>query len=433
MSRSISFWMLSLAACSVLGGLSWDTVRAAEPFPPASSLPRQGTLPNPLKMFNGAPVTTADQWRAERRPELKRLFQHYMYGVFPQPPGKLTVKVEYENAQAFSGKGMLRCLAVHYGPTATPPLQILLAVPNRRTAPAPVFVGLNFSGNHTVLPDEHIPLPAAWMPSHCKTCVKNKATAAGRGMETAVWSIEQTLERGYAVATAYCGDIDPDRNDFTDGVHPHFVSTGSATRSPQDWGTIAAWAWGVHRMVDYLVTDSAIDQTRIAVFGHSRLGKTALLAAAFDERIALTIPHQAGTGGTAPSRHKIGETVQRINTVFPHWFCDEFKNFNTEVEKLPFDQHCLVALCAPRPVLFSNAVEDQWADPSGQFRVLQEAEPVYRLLGSKGLAQQEFPPLGTLVDSPLGYYIRAGNHSTTPGDWKIFCDFADSRFRRKQP
>src|SRR5205085_8774413 len=164
-------------------------------------------------------------------------------------------------------------------------------------------------------------------------------------------------------------------------------------------GTIAAWAWGVQRAVDYLVTDKELDAARIIAVGHSRLGKTALLAGAFDERIALVIPHQAGCGGTSPSRGKVGESVRRINTSFPHWFNTAFKEFNDQPDRLPFDQHCLVALVAPRPVLFSNAVEDTWANPDGQFQVLQAADPVYRFLGVEGLAAKEMPEPNRLVAS----------------------------------
>jgi hypothetical protein len=186
----------------------------------------------------------------------------------------------------------------------------------------------------------------------------------------------------------------------------------------------------LHRAVDYLHADRDIDTNRIAVFGHSRNGKTALLAAAFDDRIDLAIPHQAGCGGTAPSRGTVGESVKQINDRFPHWFDGEFKKFNQEPAKLPFDQHCLIALVAPRPVLLSNATEDTWANPAGQFEMLQAAEPVYRLLGAGGLEATEIPAPGTLVNGKLGYFIRPGKHSTTPQDWKIFLDFADRHFGR---
>jgi hypothetical protein len=184
--------------------------------------------------------------------------------------------------------------------------------------------------------------------------------------------------------------------------------------------------------VDYLVTDPDVDPKRIAVVGHSRNGKTALLAAAFDERIALAIPHQAGCGGTAPSRGTIGESVKQINDRFPHWFNAEFKKFNDQPDKLPFDQHCLVALMAPRPVLLSNAQEDQWANPAGQFEVLLAAEPVYRLLKAGGLDAKQMPPLGKLVDSKLGYFIRPGKHSMTREDWLVFLDFADRHLGKRR-
>src|SRR6185369_11358159 len=210
--------------------------------------------------------------------------------------------------------------------------------------------------------------------------------------------------------------------------HPHYLRKGQSQPGPHDWGTIAAWAWGIMRAVDYLHMNPDIDTARIAVVGHSRLGKTALLAGAFDDRIDLIIPLQAGCGGTAPSRGKIGESVEKINTSFPHWFNDEFTKFNTQPEKLPFDQNCLVALCAPRPVLFANAQEDTWANPDGQFDVLKAADPVYRLLGAGGLDAKTMPELNRLVDSKLGYFIRPGKHSMTPTDWQIFRDFADKHF-----
>jgi len=168
------------------------------------------------------------------------------------------------------------------------------------------------------------------------------------------------------------------------------------------------------------------------VVGHSRLGKTALLAAAFDERIALVVPLQAGCGGTAPSRGKVGESVKQINDRFPHWFNGTFKEFNDQPDRLPFDQHCLVALVAPRPVLFSNATEDTWANPAGQFQVLQAADPVYRFLGAGGLEAKEMPEVGKLIDSRLGYYIRPGKHSMTKDDWKGFLDFADKQLSRQR-
>jgi dienelactone hydrolase len=268
------------------------------------------------------------------------------------------------------------------------------------------------------------------MASSCKGCTNNAATDAARGSQAADWPLAEIVRRGYALAAFYSGDVDPDRKEVSEGVYAWLAGGDPARNNPTNRGTIAAWAWGFHRCVDYLVTEPGVDAHRIAALGHSRNGKTALLAAAFDERIAIAFPHQAGCGGSSPSRGKTGESVKAINGQFPHWFNAQFKQFNDAPERLPFDQNCLVALCAPRPVLFSAAEGDQWANPSGQFQVLQAADPVYRFLGKEGLAAKEKPPQGQLVDSPLGYYVREGKHSMTTNDWNVFMNFADRQWRK---
>jgi len=275
-------------------------------------------------------------------------------------------------------------------------------------------------------------LTRGWLYDSCKGCTNNHATVAARGSQAADWPIEQIIDRGYALASFASTDVDSDRADISDGVYAWMAKerTGSANNSPTHHrGSIAAWAWGFQRCVDYLVKDRDIDARRIVAVGHSRNGKTALLATAMDERIAMAIPHQAGCGGTAPSRGKTGESVKQINDRFPHWFNAEFKKFSEHTERIPFDQHCLVALCAPRPVLFSNAVEDQWANPGGQFEVLQAAEPVYRFLRAGKLGANKMPDVGQLVDTELGYFIRPGKHSMNNDDWMIFLAYADKQLR----
>jgi hypothetical protein len=301
----------------------------------------------------------------------------------------------------------------------------MLVVPNGARGPVPAFLTMNFCGNHALTADARVPLARGWLYNSCKGCTNNTATEDARGTQSADWPLADIIGRGYALASFYSGDVDSDRKEVSDGIYAWLAGGDPLKNPPSHRGSIAAWAWGFHRCMDYLVADRDIDSRRIAAVGHSRNGKTALLAAAFDERIALAIPHQAGCGGTAPSRGKVGESVERINTSFPHWFNAEFKSFNESTDRLPFDQHCLVALCAPRPVLFSNAQEDQWANPSGQFEMLQAADPVYRFLGVEGLAAKEMPPQRQLVSSRLGYYIREGKHSMTADDWGIFLNFAD--------
>ena len=407
--------------------VSTRIVVAEARFPEPDRLPSHPELPNPLVLFDGTRVTSKEQWIEKRRPELKALFQNYMYGHLP-PPVKIKSKVQHEDTEAFGGKATLRDVTISFGPPGTPPIQLLLIVPNARKEPAPVFLGITFCGNHALVSDPAVRLPTVWM--YPGPGVKDhRATEAGRGKQIDVWALEQSIDRGYAVATFYSGDVDPDRPDVREGIQAH-LRAKDAKATDHDYGTIAAWAWGAQRVVDYLCERDDIDRTRIALVGHSRLGKATLLAAALDERIALAIPHQAGCGGTAPSRtnNPKAESVRRINTSFPHWFDGAFKRFNDCTDKLPFDQHCLIALMAPRPILLSNAVEDQWANPSGQFQMLQAADPVYRLLGTTGLKAREMPEVGTCSDGKLGFSLRAGKHSMTVGDWKVFLDFADKHF-----
>jgi len=255
------------------------------------------------------------------------------------------------------------------------------------------------------------------------------------------WALDQSIARGYAVATFWNGDVVVDDKDAAEEMLRKFRASDSAERGPADTATIAAWAWCLSRAADYLVTDPALDPKRIAVVGHSRNGKTAMLAAAFDERFALAIPSQAGCGGTAPCRvseelSKEGangrptvETVKRINTSFPHWFCGNFKAFNEQRERLPFDQHELIALCAPRPVLLSCAMEDVWANPPGQFEMLRAADPIYKLVAGDGLGATQMPEVSKLLQSRLGYYIRPGKHSMTREDWGVWLDYADRWMR----
>lgn len=399
----------------------------AADFPPFEQLPSHPEMPDPLVMFNGEKVTTPEQWAKERRPELRGLFQHYMYGFLPPAPDQIDAQVTVEDAKYFGGKATKKQVTIKYHPQA-PAINLLLLVPNQRKQAAPVFVGINFCGNHTVVKDPAIPLPTTWIYKSCPGCEQERATDAGRGGQADVWNAELIIDRGYALATFYNGDIDPDLPDFTDGVHPYYLKPGQTKPAADDWGTVAAWAWGAQRVVDYLQTNPDIDKERLAVVGHSRLGKASLVAAAFDDRIKLVIPHQAGCGGTAPSRGKVGESVKRINDHFSHWFDDEFTKFNDHPDRLPFDQNCLVALCAPRPVLFSNAVEDTWANPDGQFDVLKAAAPVYRFLKAGDLGAEYPPEIGKLLDSKLGYFIRQGKHSMTTEDWLAFLAFADKHF-----
>jgi hypothetical protein len=409
--------IIAAAAIALACAVSASSAPRSAELPAPSELPARPELPEVLQLLDGRTVAAREAWESERRPELRRLFQRYMYGPLPPAPPGEHFSVDREDRHALGGKATLREVTIHLGADNPPAIPVLLVIPNRPTAPVPAFVGIAFCRNHMVLADPHIRLAPGGKDSE-------------RGSQSHVWNVEMAIDRGYAVATFFHGDVDPDDKDRADGVQARLPDLGWASTGARDRGTIAAWAWGAQRVVDYLLTEPRIDRQRLAVVGHSRNGKAALVAAAFDDRIALAIPHQAGCGGSAPSRTTVGETLRDINTAFPHWFNAAFKQFNDHPERLPFDQHCLVALMAPRPVLLSNAVEDTWANPEGQLAMLRAAAPVYRLYGADDLPAGAHAEEGKLLTGRLGYFLRAGKHSMTREDWTAFLDYADAQWGR---
>ena len=394
-------------------------------------------LPDPLQMADGTKVADAETWRTKRRPELLWLYEEHVYGHSPKPVGKIQFEVVSVDPQVFSGKATRKQITVFLtGKRDGPKLDLLLYVPNGVARPAPAFLGLNFYGNHCVNADPGITLSPQWMrPTKEMGVVKNRATEASRGCHASRWQVEMVLARGYALATVYCGDIEPDwKEGWKTGLRAKMSPDGDRTVfKPNDWGAIGAWAFGLSRALDYLEQDAAIDAKHVALIGHSRLGKTALWAGAQDERFALVISNNSGEGGASIARRRFGERIHHSLAMVSYWYCGRYTQYDEKESDLPVDAHELVALMAPRPVYVASATEDLWADPRGEFLAAKHAEPVYRLLGLPGLGVDDMPAADRPVGGTIGYHLRTGKHDVTAYDWQQYLDFADRHFHHAPP
>lgn len=412
------------AWCLLTGSLVADEFNYDE-----SRVP-QFTLPELLKSQDGQVIDTPEKWHSIRRPELLRLFEEHVFGSLPPQVGPLRTRVRSESRTAVDEKALRREITIFFTEDdAGPQMDLLVYTPLQATGRVPTFLGLNFNGNHTVEADPALHITEAWVRNNREAGISdNKATAASRGQSASRWPLAQILDRGYGVATIYYGDIDPDFDDgFRNGIHRLFP--GSDQRTPTSGGSISAWAWGLSRALDVLEQDPHVDAGRVAVIGHSRLGKTSLWAGATDQRFAMVISNNSGCGGAALSRRRFGETVARINTSFPHWFCLQHRQYNNNEDALPVDHHMLIALAAPRPVYVASAAEDLWADPRGEFLSVWYATPVYQLLGKQGLPSDQMPELNQPVQTDVGYHIRTGKHDINSYDWEQYLRFADRHLR----
>jgi hypothetical protein len=415
----------------LVGLLSWVTGHAEVQKPgfnyDEAKVPPY-TLPDVLTAVDGSKVTDVKTWETRRRPELLGLFADHMHGR--TPAGEVAVREERMRREpALAGRAIRKQVRLVFERNGVKRhVDVLMYLPAEARGPVPAFLGLNFHGNHTVHADPGINLPTGWVANiPAEGLTNNVASERLRGYQESRWQVEKLIGRGYAVVTAYYGDFFPDH---AEGRADSVIALYQSDVTPTDWNAVGAWAWGLSRLADYLAKSGDIDMKRLALHGHSRLGKAALWAGAQDERFALVIANDSGEGGAALARRWFGETTKRINASFPHWFSGAFKRYDDREATLPFDQHALLALIAPRPLYIASATDDLWADPTGEFLSAYHAGPVYALYGKAGVGRATPPAPDQPVGDVVAYHRRTGEHDIKAYDWDRYLDFAERHLGR---
>jgi hypothetical protein len=402
----LAFLSAAFAASVMAAEVNYDELKVL-PF----------VLPDPLRMEDGRSVTNAAMWHRLRRPEILRLFQHEVYGTPPPRPSGQHFRIVHEDRRALDGRAIRRDVEVEVEAAVSGrATRFTLFLPNNASNPVPVFVGLHLFDTAQAHPRPAVArrIPGALKPTPGENTRVGEATA------------DRILARGYGLVSLNIEDLAPDSaTNYWQGVARIFGRTQPGPPQSTEAGALGLWAWGLSRAMDYFESVPEVDARRVIAIGHSRMGKTALWAAANDERFAAVISNCSGCGGAALSRRHFGETLDIITHAFPHWFCGNFPHYAGSESRLPVDQHELVALIAPRPVYVASAVEDQWADPRGEFLAALHAEPVYRLLNAGGLGVTELPSPDQPVGETIRYHLRRGQHDLTDYDWERYLDFAD--------
>ena len=371
-------------------------------------------LPELLVTAEGKTIKTPEEWRNIRRPQILALFSNLVYGSVPKPqsPIKIEFEVKKTDPKFMGGKATRKDVQIRLSnDQGRAEMLVLVFVPNKATKPAPAFMKHSFNNTKSRDFDVHSTWP---------------------GLLRNGWPLGKFFDRGYGFVAVYQQDlVGHNEVGFLNGIHPLFYKKGQSFPKAHEWGVLSAVAWGAMRAMDYLETDSDIDHKRVAIMGHSKMGKATLWTAAQDERFALAISAQSGCAGAALWRRRSGETLEKMVTRFPYWLCRNAWKFVNHEDDLPVDQHMLLACIAPRPVYVHSGVEDAWADPRGEYLSAYHASEVYRLLGKKGLTSESSPPVGeAIIESDVGYHIRQGGHSIEMYDWQRFLDFADYHFKK---
>lgn len=383
-------------------------------------------LPELMVCNDGSKVSSITQWEQKRRPEILQLFASEMYGETPSEHIAVNYNLISENKTALNGKATSKQVRFTFSNNGKEIEAILLLfIPNNLEEKVPVFVTNNFKGNHSTSLDSTIMYP----PNFHLVKVPNHPDWE-RGIQKNRWPFEKIVESGYAVATMCYHDIFPDKPELKEySIVSLFSDYDPESKATDEWQAIGAWAWGFSRIVDYVIAEEKkIDSQKIAIMGHSRQGKAALWAGAQDQRFKVVILNNSGAGGAALSKRIHGETVAQVSSIQPPWFCPAFNVYRDNESALPFDQHQLIALMAPRKTYVASAEEDDWADPFGEFLSAYHAAPIYDLYGLKGLETDTMPGIHQPIMHDIGYHIRSGKHNVTDYDWECFINFANLHF-----
>ncbi len=385
------------------------------------------TLPDPLLLSDGRRVRDAKTWHGKRRPKIVRLFEEHQFGRSPGRPSGMSFDVFDKGTPALEGRALRRQVTIYFSrDKAGPKMDLLLYLPAQARRPVPVLLNLSFTANSNAVDDPGVKPGEVWSR-------ERKRVPAPRGSNFGKLDVLPFLASGIGVATVYYGDIDPDfPGGIQHGVRSLYLKPGQTEPAPDEWGTIAAWGWGLSRALDYFETDRGVDAKRVAITGASRLGKTVLWAGARDTRFAMVIASVSGEGGAALSRRNFGETVKHLTapTRYPYQFAANYQKLADRPNESPVEAHLLLSLIAPRPLLLQTGDTDLWSDPKGEFLSAVAAGPVYRLLGKQDLGTDEMPPAGRPILHTLGYYMHAGGHGTMPSDWEQFLKFMQLHLRR---
>ena len=379
------------------------------------------TIPDVLTCQDGTMVGNKEQWEAKRRPELLEIFRKYMYGQVPPKPDKVEYDLLTEKKDALGGIAIRREVRITFrmNDGRFRSFVTLAYIPAGAKGKVPVFVGLTFMGNHVITNEE------VMMTGMSYPLAPDKQV---RGLQTFRFPLEYLMGRGYAIVVASYNDIFPDRsNGWADSMYNLFFSKKELENRLDDYSSIGLWSWGLSHMLDMLETMPEIDTSRAAVFGHSRLGKTSLWTGAQDTRFKLVCVNDSGCGGAALSRRLYGETLYSMvkHNNIGYWFCNYLCQHSLHPEDLPFEQHQLISLVAPRAVSIHSATEDQWADPTSEYYSAFNAGPVYSLYGKTPLANPEPPAPDTPVGTDVSYFLRTGKHNLLAPDWMHYLDLAD--------